>query len=171
MGHPPGMEFADSLTAGPHGRLAAMHGTWRGRSTLWFEPGEPHAVDAIELVIVPVAGGRSLRIDTETTGAESTSVGELLLGYHLDEDAWQAVWSDSFHTGTALMQFAGAEAWSPDAPIALHGSYAAGPGVRWGWHVTIQRDGEELVILHENVEPDGQPTPALEWRCHRAAAV
>jgi hypothetical protein len=164
------MDIDASLAAGPHALLTTFHGAWRGTATLWFTPDEPHAVDEMILIAQPVANGRSLRIETTTThgsGSETSSTGELLLGYHLDEAQWQGVWSDSMHTGTQLMWLSG-DAWHASSPARVRGSYGAGTGEEWGWNIAASRQGDELVIIHENVAPSGKAAPGLEWRCQRA---
>ncbi len=154
------MEFAESLTAGPHARLAALTGRWAGTATLWFEPGDPHSVEEITLHAEPLAGGRSMRVTYDS--------GELLLAYHLDDAAWQGAWIDALHTGTQLMWLEGAAA-TDDDPL-LRGSYPAGPdALRWGWNVSFTVDGDELLIAHDNVEPEADPVRALEWRCRRVS--
>ncbi len=160
------MDFDESLASGPHARLAAMVGDWEGSASLWFEPGDPTTVEEIALRAELVAGGRSLRMTYESSMNGTPTTGELLLGYHLDGEAWQAAWSDSSHTGTLIMWFDGPGA-PGDVPL-LRGSYAAGEAV-WGWHITFSLEDDELLVSHSNVIPDVGPLPGLEWRMRRAA--
>lgn len=158
------MDFDASITSGPHARLAALVGDWTGTATLWFQPGDPTAIDDITLRAESVADGRALRLSYISAMDGAPSTGELLLAYHLDAETWQGAWSDSQHTGTLLMWFEGA-AGPEDAP-RLVGSYSAGDA-SWGWHITFGIDGDELLVAHDNVPTGMDPIRALEWRCRR----
>lgn len=162
------MDFAASLASGPHATLASIAGSWSGTATLWFEPGEPHSVDHVELAAETISDGRALRMTYRSAMAGRPTTGELLVGFHLHDAQWQGAWSDASHTGTQLMLLEGEPGVDPAARPLVRGSYPGGED-RWGWQVSWIVDGDDLVVLHDNVPLAGAPVRALEWKLRRDA--
>lgn len=163
-------EFEISLREGGHMTLAGMAGAWQGTTRVWFEPDKPAAMEARQGgTLRSVLGGRFLLHEYRYGEGEQAGEGIALYGLHLDENAYEAAWVDSFHTGSAIM-FSTASA--DDSRFKALGSYGDGQGgARWGWRTEIaQPSTDELVITMFNIAPDGGESRALETRYERVAA-
>jgi len=157
------VDLATSLDTGPHAQLARALGRWRGTARLWFEPGILAAEDSVTGEISSVGAGRWVRhaYATRIDGTEHT--GSALLGFHLDEHAWQVAWVDTFHTGSAIMLSEGPLADDPGAPISVLGSYGDGDGGRWGWRTTFEIADDGVLVRHFNITPQGEEALAVEF--------
>src|SRR3990170_6176664 len=97
-------EFEQSLASGRHQALASMSGDWAGTTRVWFEPDQPPVMDVQQSgTLRSVLGGRFLLHEYRYGEGEQAGEGIALYGLHLDEDAYEAAWVDSFHTGSAIM--------------------------------------------------------------------
>jgi Protein of unknown function (DUF1579) len=161
--------FERSATpGGVHHRLAAMAGDWEGRFRLWFQPGTP-AEDSVQRGSIRLVGsGRFLLHEYEGECVGEPFEGVALWAYHLDENAFECAWGESFGTGTSIMFSTGRV---EDGRFGALGSYGAGDGSpeRWGWRTELsQPDAEHLDIRMFNVTPAGQETLAVEVNYRRA---
>lgn len=164
-------EFEQSLASGRHQALASMSGNWEGATRVWFEPDQPPVMDVRQSgTLRSVLGGRFLLHEYRYGEGEQAGEGIALYGLHLDEDAYEAAWVDSFHTGSAIM-FSTAHA--DDSGFKTLGSYGDGQGgPRWGWRTEIaQPAADELVITMFNITPDGAEARAVETRYGRVMRV
>lgn len=144
---------------GVHHRLAAMAGDWEGPFRLWFEPGKP-AEESVQRGRIRLAGGgRFLLHEYEGSCGGEPFEGVALWGYHLDADAFECAWAESFGTGTSIMFSTGPV---QDGRFGALGSYA-GDGERWGWRTELsQRDADHLDVRMFNIAPGGQEALAVE---------
>ena len=151
--------------AGPLAALLARAGRWEGDHTL-HDPhsGTPDASRAT-LVVVPVLGGRFVRLDYGWAYRGAPQEGSLLVGHdagpaggeHVEGDALTGHWIDAWHMGEAVMALRGPVP-PADAPIVLTGSYPAPPGPDWGWRITLVPDGADgLRLRMDNLWPDAGP--------------
>lgn len=164
-------EFEQSLASGQHQVLALMSGNWEGATRVWFEPDQPPVMDVQQSgTLRSVLGGRFLLHEYRYGEGEQAGEGIALYGLHLDEDAYEVAWVDSFHTGSAIM-FSTAHA--DDSGFKALGSYGDGQGgPRWGWRTAIaQPAADELVITMFNITPDGVEARAVETRYGRVMCV
>ena len=160
--------FERSATEGVHRRLAGMAGDWEGRFRLWFEPGKP-ADDSVQRGRIRlVGGGRFLLHEYEGHCSGEPFEGVALWAYHLDENAFECAWGESFGTGTSIMFSAGRV---DDGRFRALGSYAEGQGgERWGWRTELsQPDPEHLNIRMFNISPAGDEALAVEVNYTRAS--
>lgn len=158
-------EFEASLREGGHAALSRMAGEWQGTTRVWFDPAEPPAMEAAQRgTIRSVLGGRFLLHEYAYGEGDQAGEGVALYGMHLDENACEIAWVDSFHTGTSIL-FSSADAGDRGGYSAL-GSYGDGQGgPRWGWRTEIVQPGDdELVIVMYNIEPGAAEAKALETR-------
>lgn len=146
----------------PHARLQALVGSYTGPTRTFMEPYSPNDESSWTVEIVSVLGGRFVELDYASTIMGGPHAGRLLLGHH--NGAFQAVWTDSFHTGTDAIVFA--ETPGREGEIAFNGSYTY-EGQRFGWRIHIrQPDADHVEIDHVNIMPDGE-FPAIETRLAR----
>ncbi len=154
--------FEQSLKSGMHARLAAMAGDWHGTTRVWFDPDQPPMMEVGQTgTLRSVLGGRFVLHEYRYGDGEQAGEGIALYGLHLDANALQAAWVDSFHTGTSIMSFAADAAGDG---FSVLGSYDDGKGgPSWGWRIEItQPSADALVITMFNIEPGGEEARAVE---------
>jgi hypothetical protein len=89
----------------------------------------------------------------------------MLIGYHNDARAYELVWIDSFHTGSAILFFSGA-ATKPGVVDVL-GSYTAA-GQTWGWRNRLSlASPQDLVFEAFNIPPGSEDIPAIASRLRK----
>lgn len=162
-------EFERSLQSGGHKALAAMAGDWQGTTRVWFEPDKPPAMEvAQDGSLRSVLGGRFLLHEYRYGEGEQAGEGIALYGLHLDEQASEHAWVDTFHTGTSIL-FSKAPYDGGDFRALT--SYTDGKGgPAWGWRTEIaQPSADELVITMFNITPDGLEVKAVETAYERRA--
>ncbi|MEO6365787.1 MAG: DUF1579 domain-containing protein [Luteimonas sp.] len=162
-------DFEASLEGGMHQRLARMAGEWEGVTQVWFDPSQPPASETAQRgSIRPILGGRFLLHEYRTSFGDDAHEGLALYGAHLDADAFESAWVDSFHTGTNVMFSTAA---SQATGFSVLGSYGDGQqGPPWGWRTNIEQpDADTLVITMFNIEPRSDESKAVETRYRRVA--
>lgn len=161
--------FEASLADGMHQRLAQMAGQWEGMTQVWFDPSQPPASETTQRgSIRPILGGRFLLHEYRTSIGDDAHEGVAIYGVHLDADAFESAWVDSFHTGTNVMFSSAAASQAPR--FSALGSYGDGPqGPPWGWRTEIEQpDADTLVITMFNITPQGEEARAVETRYRRS---
>lgn len=160
--------FPQSLSDGHHARLARMQGEWQGTTQVWFEPGTPPVVDTTQRGrIRSILGGRYLLHEYNCGNGDTASEGLAIYGMHLDTNAFETAWIDTFHSGTSILFSADDAKSGAFRALTHYGDGAGGP--EWGWRTEIQQpDDDTLVIAMTNITPDGQECPAVETRYRRA---
>lgn len=159
--------FEDSAAHGRHAQLARMQGQWEGSTKVWFEPGTPPVVDATQRgSIRAVGGGRFLLHEYTCSTGDDASEGVALYAMHLDANAFEIAWVDTFHSGTSILFSTDDTKSGTFRALTHYGDGAGGPP--WGWRTEIdQIDDDTLVIRMTNITPDGQECPAVETRYRR----
>lgn len=148
-----------------HRAWLAFAGEWTGRATLWLEPGAAGQESDTQLLGTMLLGGRALRLEYAGIAGNTVNAGEMLLAYNPDSSAVTVAWMDSWHNGPALMVCAGTS--GEHGEIDVLGSYDAG-GEKWGWRITLAREGNALVLRMFNRTPAGEESPAVEAKLKRA---
>ena len=133
------------------------HGSWRGRNSLWLEPGKPPAVS--EATMEAGADLLSWRWSFDG-GAREGSL--RLFG---PAPSLRAQFADTFHAaaGLALHGFV------REGRLMLYGTYATGEGQpEWGWRLELDwADPGALVLRMFNLEPSGVEEIAVDLRAGR----
>jgi Protein of unknown function (DUF1579) len=152
-------KFDDSLASGEHARLAKMAGRWEGSYKLWLEADKLYGEARQRGTIRSLNGGRHLvhEYETETDGKRIEGV--MIIGYHIDAQAYESAWVDGFHSGTSILfstQKAGDGGWNA---LTHYGDGQGGPA--WGWRTEIEQpDDDTLVITMINIPPPEVSPPA-----------
>ncbi|SFT67432.1 DUF1579 family protein [Arthrobacter sp. ov118] len=146
--------------------LTPLLGSWQGENRFRLMPTDDFKGSAATGTVTVTAAHFATVAYTWSDG-ESPQEGLLLLaGGMSDADPATAVWADSWHTGRALMQFAGTV--GGDGVLRLHGSYAAPSGPDWGWQIHIHpgEGGGGRLTMH-NVVPGEDPYQVVELALER----
>lgn len=160
-------EFEQSLHSGGHQVLARMAGEWEGRTQVWFEPDKPAVMDVAQRATVrSILGGRFVLHEYSYGEGDGAGEGIAIYGLHLDADACESAWVDTFHTGTSLMF---SKAPRTDAGYKVLTHYGDGKGgPEWGWRTELsQPSDDELLVQMFNILPDGLEAKAVETRYRR----
>jgi hypothetical protein len=137
-------------------------GQWSGSNKVWLSPDAPARESDVTASIELAAGDGFAVITYDWEDDGKPQDGMLLIRIAPDASPPDMVWIDSWHTGGKFMDFRGEE--HPDGRLSARGSYQAPPGPDWGWRIAIST-GEDgtLRILMDNITPDGEEAPAVEW--------
>ncbi|HEY0506417.1 MAG TPA: DUF1579 domain-containing protein [Lysobacter sp.] len=159
-------EFEASIASGGHHRLAQMIGEWEGTFRLWFQPDHLACESPQRGTIRAILDGRFLLHEYRTRFGDDPIEGVAIYGLHLDDNAYESAWVESFATGTSIMFSAGP---ATAASFDVLGSYGDGQGgPRWDWRTQIEQpDRDTLVITMTNISPQGESAKAVEVRYHR----
>lgn len=139
--------------AGPHaGLVRAGPAAGHGRGAAGHDPQHP---------------GRRFALHEYTYGeGEQAGEGVAIYGLHLDADACESAWADTFHTGTSLL-FSKAPREASGYKVLTHYTDGKG-GPEWGWRTELSQPADDaLLIVMFNVLPDGQEARAVETRYQR----
>ncbi|MFC3549690.1 DUF1579 domain-containing protein [Lysobacter cavernae] len=163
-------EFEASLAeGGAHHRLAQMAGEWAGTFRLWFQPDQLACESPQRGSIRSILGGRFLLHEYQTRFGDDLIDGVALYGVHLDDDAFESAWVESFGTGTSIMFSAGSAGAEHFNVLGSYGDGQGGP--RWDWRTEIEQpDADHLVITMTNITPQGEAAKAVEVRYARVHA-
>lgn len=155
------MNFETSLQSGPHFFLKSLVGKYTGEVRVWFEGPDPVDVSPVTAEIRGVHGDRFAEMEYETSFQGKPVTGTAFLGTYLKTAAYQLIWMDSFHTGTSMIFFEGS---MTDVTFNVRGSYPAGEQNEqtWGWRMTMEKKGGNILWKHYNITPDGQEFRAIE---------
>lgn len=151
-----------------------MAGKWDGTFKLWFAADQLACESPQRGSIRSILGGRFLLHEYESSFDGDPISGVAIYGYHLDEDAYESAWVESFATGTSIMFSSGIPSTGPggDPRYAVLGNYGDGQGgPRWGWRTELEQpDADTLIITMTNITPDGVAVKAVETRYARRPA-
>jgi hypothetical protein len=148
------------------GALVALQGSWQAvyqlRGDPSFEGDSPsHAT------VVPMLGGRFVRIDYAWSERGTPQEGSLLVGLEDTDGRVTAVWIDTWHNGARMMVCTGRP--GPDGGIDVRGTYPAGAGAPdWGWRTQLTLDTDAWAMTMYNVTPDGDEMLAVRAEYGRA---
>lgn len=148
-----------------HDLLNSFIGEWEGTTKTWFEPDATPEEGNTRLSVRGIPGGRFTVWDYTGTVQGKPHTGHAIYGFDPDAQKFFSSWVDSFHMSPAMMVSEG----PAGEKVSVLGSYAAGPGPRWGWRTTIELAGGELVVRAFNIAPDGPDMRALETFFRRVA--
>lgn len=161
-------EFEASIAEGGHRRLAQMIGEWEGTFRLWFQPDHVACEAPQRGTIRGILDGRFLLHEYRSRFGDDPIEGVALYGLHLDDNAYESAWVESFGTGTSIMFSAGP---ATSEHFSVLGSYGDGKGgPRWDWRTEIEQpDADQLIITMTNISPQGEAARAVEVRYRRVA--
>lgn len=141
--------------------LLARAGNWRGLYQLWLTPADEGRESRATATVVPLLGGRFVRLDYTWAFDGELQAGSLTFGHEAGTNTATAVWIDGWHMGNQFMICTGSVA--EDGAITVLGSYAAPPGPAWGWRTEIASlDDERFRLRMINITPEGEEALAVE---------
>ncbi|WP_165226821.1 DUF1579 family protein [Aquisphaera insulae] len=145
--------------------LSARAGNWRGVNTL-EDPntGKPEESPS-KLSVVPVLGGRFVRLDYVWSYQGKPQEGSLLVGFDPKSGEISGHWIDTWHNGRNVLACKGKATpeSDPASSFGMLGSYPAPPGPDWNWRIEIDTGEGSLRIRHINIIPEGTPYPAGDY--------
>lgn len=159
-------EFEASIASGGHRRLASMIGEWEGTFRLWFQPDQLAGEAPQRGTIRAILDGRFLLHEYRTRFGDEPIEGVAIYGLHLDENAYESAWVESFGTGTSIMFSSGPAGGDEFDVLGSYGDGKGGP--RWGWRTQIEQpDADQLIITMTNITPQDEAAKAVEVRYRR----
>ena len=142
-------------------KLIAYSGSWRGNNRLQDPNTNTPEDSPATATLIPVLGGRFMRLDYTWEYLGKPQAGSLLIGYEAEAKVVTAHWIDTWHMGDKVMACQGTINGNDE--ISVVGSYAAPSGPDWGWRTIIRpQAGQSLRIVMFNISPDGQEALAVE---------
>jgi hypothetical protein len=133
----------------PIDRLAALAGRFAGTNTLH----DPHTGKPEEspstLVVVPVLGGRFVRLDYTWAYNGKPQEGSLLVGHDPATGVTSMYMIDTWHLGRVVLALTG-------SGLTVRGTYPAPPGPDWGWRIDLTPTAAGLRLVMHNVWPAEQ---------------
>ncbi|HEV7668668.1 MAG TPA: DUF1579 family protein [Thermoanaerobaculia bacterium] len=133
--------------------LIAGVGDWHGTSVLL----DPHAGLKEECAstarVVPLLGGRFVRLDYSWSYKGAPQEGSILIGFETKPEVVTAHWIDGWHMSEKVMACRGAR--PTDGTFSVLGSYEAPPGPDWGWRIDLAPGDGTLRLAMYNRWPDG----------------
>jgi hypothetical protein len=146
--------------------LSACAGEWRGTNRLQ-DPNMNVADDSSgTATVTTLLEGKFVRLDYTWSYRGAPQAGSLLIGYLSDPAVVTAHWIDTWHMGESVMACRGAR--DADGAIDVRGSYAAAPGVDWGWRIQLRPvDGKSLKLVMYNATPEGAEELAVKANYRR----
>jgi hypothetical protein len=134
-------------------------GSWRGKSKLNLadQPPDKRVTES----------DSHLHVDCDALNAYATILydwsyegkrqeGTMLLCMAHKAKTVEYGWVDSWHQSTAVMHLAGT--CDDTGPVKAKGTWSAG-GQPWGWTISLEHMGDELLLKMEVITPDGR----VEW--------
>jgi hypothetical protein len=142
-------------------KFMAYTGSWRGNNRLQ-DPNTNTPEDSLATAtVIPVLGGRFVRLDYTWEYQGQPQAGSLLIGYEAEAEVVTAHWIDTWHMGDKVMACRGTP--GSNGEISVQGSYAVPPGPDWGWRTIIRpQENQSLQIIMFNIWPDGREELAVE---------
>jgi hypothetical protein len=154
-------KFDVSLEGGPHSRLAALIGDWKGTSRVWFGKDNLADESPVSGTITSILGGRFILHQYTTSMSGDSVEGLVVIGYSIESGKYQTAWVDSFHMGTAIMFSEGSGTESGHSVLGSYGG--AEMPEPWGWRTAIEvLDPRKIVITAYNIAPGGVEEKATE---------
>lgn len=142
-------------------KLMAYAGSWRGNNRLQDPNTNTPEDSSATATLIPVLGGRFMRLDYTWEYLGRPQTGSLLLGYEADADVVTAHWIDTWHMEDKVMVCRGTA--NGNGEISVLGSFAAPSGPDWGWRTVIRpQANQSLHLVMFNISPDGQEELAVE---------
>lgn len=149
-----------------HETLSPFLGQYTGTARTWFEPGVLAESQPIALSAEGALADRFLRLRYTSALQGKPLEGELLVGYDPHQQRYEGSWIDSFHMGRAMLLLSSE---TGAAAPSLLGTYFAGEGPRWGWHIELIAQGPTRWVRMCNVPPGSAPELGVEFELTPAA--
>lgn len=136
-------------------------GRFAGTKLLWLEGAAAPALESpsgVELEVL--APEKLLRCSYEWNFKGQPQRGAMLIACDQRSSRVTAAWIDTFHQSGHVMHLEGM--LEDSGAVALSGFYPAPPGPDWGWRIRLESpSAEELLVLMDNVSPEGLAEPAV----------
>src|SRR5689334_17418722 len=141
-------KFETSKESGNHHKLAKLAGKWEGITKTWFEPGKLADESVLKGTMKLVLGGKYVIHEYSGTMQGKPYEGISIYAYDLNEDRFESVNIDSFHTGTFIMMQSG-KANSGNFSALGEYRWIVSPEEiqKWGWRTEINIAEDDNVII------------------------
>jgi hypothetical protein len=141
--------------------LLACAGHWRGTSRLQDPHTRAPEDSPSTLDVIPVLGGRFVRVDYTWAYHGEPQEGSMLIGHQPNPSTVTAHWIDSWHMGPVGMSCTGPA--GEGGTVSVRGTYAAPPGPDWGWRIDLTTAADRtLRLIMFNITPDGLEDLAVD---------
>jgi hypothetical protein len=138
---------------------SGLAGSWRATYSLRGDPSF-EGDSASDATVVPMLGGRFVRIDYTWIDRGRPQTGALLIGFEPQPGLVTMVWTDTWHNGPRMLISTGS--LGADGTIDVRGAYPTGPGSPdWGWRTRLETTGTTWTMTMFNVSPESEETLAV----------
>lgn len=152
--------FKLSLESGMHKRLHALVGNWEGTTRTWIEPEQLFDESLTKGTIRAITSGHFLLYEYSGSVQGEPCEGMMIWGYDIVRNLFQIVWTDSFHTGTGIINSSGLAPATFSAQGKLNNSEEC---QLWQYRTELELiDNETLLIKSYSISPEGEEYKMIE---------
>jgi hypothetical protein len=155
----------DQLDTKQKEKLQTLLGSWTGKMSTWFEPGDPISVEENTGTFKAGVNENFVVYEYASSMQGNAFKGMAIFGYNPAKQQFQSSWIDSFHMDGAIMF---SEGEITENGFSILGSYTY-ENVKHGWRTQLEIiSADEIVLTAFNIS-FGEETKATETRYTRSS--